>query len=199
MTVDTSDRICVYYLKDQHRICKLNLENNFTNFGIQSLYSPLIASNKPSIIFIGHKETELKQSSVIELIKYQKLIRKGVLSEFEGKSMLNYASDCDCRNYFEGGNMTADAFKSKTNFEFLKSEHSLGRQTGTSLIFSVKIKDILLRCYPDLRIPFKNKVPLKKIFENHTLRELHSFDLGKLNILNIKETQTPRVKFMDRR
>lgn len=52
MSIDTSNRCCLYYLKDKHKIAKISFENSGKNYDIQKMYSPLINTSNGNFLII---------------------------------------------------------------------------------------------------------------------------------------------------
>ena len=63
-------------------------------------------------------------------------------------------------------------------YDYLEFKHNSRNNDGKSYLGIIKIKDILFKCFPDIRIPIKNGIAIKKIMENYTLRNLPQFELS---------------------
>lgn len=68
----------------------------------------------------------------------------------------------------------------KQPYDFAFFNHKIGNEQGKNIIGLIKIKDVFLKCYPELRISIKNNSSIKKIMENNTLKSLTLHEISKL-------------------
>ncbi len=187
LVLDASNNICLYFCKDKHRICKINFTSSNTKYGIQQMYIPLIQASKDYLVSIGKSPISIKKKNIIELISFQTNENKPVLSDFIDKDWTNWCIDENSKPY-KNTNFDIDEMTLfPKDFNFINFKHEIGC-SEKSLIFSIKTKEILSKCYPELRGAFKNKIPFKKLLDLYKLKEIPSYyDMP--NLINVTSKQ----------
>lgn len=197
LVIDTSNRIVLYYTKDSHKICKIilpspnmknrkmsgnsNFSSNVQNFySIQNLYQPLIQSNKEYIVFIGKDNIKYNKLNVVDLINFQTKLTKSPIEKYSSSDWINWSIKENSIPY-EGISFDVDEMTLfPTKYNYIHYNHIIGNKSKKSFLFSYKIKDLLIKCYPELRLAFKNKMQFKKILDSYTLSDLPSFYEGSI-------------------
>jgi hypothetical protein len=184
LVVDTQDKICLYHTKQQEKAGRIFLENLNKNYKFSYFNKILLGYTEEFLIFSCHKDKSEKESkNLLNLIKFQKQKEKPVLEEYRGLG----SSMSSGFNNFNSFNNFLQSFYSNNNLEVKKSY---------LLIF--KIKDIIMKCYPQLIMANKKGYSIKKLMLKYDLRNLPQ--LGKkekIDSLSILDIGKKKRKYSD--
>ena len=182
LIIDQSQKICVYNNKEKTKICKIQIQNDEDNYKISNINKLLMDSSQEYLIFINEKDkSESVKYTVLDLIKSQLSNKKGVMEEYT-----------NCEHF---------------NFNQMRLKDS-AIESKSSYISVLKIKELILKCYPQFALIVKKGLSLKKImmkFDSNNLpfgEEMKSGIQGKSFINNLtialskskKETSSKKKK-----
>lgn len=224
--------MCLYYTKDQNKICKLGLNYNVNEskgfYSLSNLNSSLVSCNKDYLIFVcklSSKETFLKHNikhnyNIIDMIEFINYKDKPVYKDYLKKDLINlHVYNNENAYVLENNNLetisinnndlsktnpaliSTDKYKTKLNnncnklFEFDDNYVNYSLDFGynndklntinsdNNNLFYFKIKDLLIKCYPELRFMLKTKkMQFKKILDEFELNNLPKYENCKLFI-----------------
>lgn len=171
------------------------------------MYFPLVDYSKEFIIFILNNEIEVKKPNIIEMINFQMKPKKTLIEESDNLNWLNRQINVNSSEYYLKKQSEINAFNDmlnnkksmasdidslpqqrqfiKNQYDYIFFKHLIGNTDGGSLIGYIKTKDIIFRCYPELRAATKNGLSIKKIMENYILKRLPQFELSILLTIKI--------------
>ena len=165
LVIDQSQKICVYNNKEKTKICKILLKNEDVNFKISNITKLLMDTSQEYLVFITEKDkSERINYTVLDLIKSQLSKDKKVMEEYTHSEPFNF------------------------NLSSLKDSAIESKKSYISIL---KIKDLILKCYPQYALIVKKGLSLKKImmkFDSNNLPfgdEIKSGMLGKMIISNL--------------
>jgi hypothetical protein len=148
MILDSNEKLSLYHNKEKEKCGKILLESMGKNYKISYYNKFLFSYNEEYIILVCNKDKRPKNKhSLLDFIKFQKIEKKDILPEFQ--KMQN-----DYINYFQ------TLPRDKKNKTYL-------------LMF--KIKELIVKCYPELAIVQKKGYSLKKIMEKYDMNNIPNF------------------------
>lgn len=155
LVIDQSQKISVYNIKEKNKICKIHLRSEDENYKITNINSLLIDYNQEYIIFIAEKDnSECINYSVIDLIKFQSKKNKDVIKEYLNTEPFNY-----------NRRINSDIGCKNTYISVLK------------------IKDLILKCYPQFGYHIKKGLSIKKLLILYDSCSLPMTDEMKVNVI----------------
>lgn len=155
LLVDTDGKICLYNSKESHKIAKLILENTHKSYKISYFNKHLISSTQEFIVFVCEKYPERKEKlNLIDLINFQNQKNTSVLKEYASRNL-------DFSNYYQ--NFLTENITPKKSY-----------------ILTFRIKELLLKCYPQMIMANKKGMSLNKIMSKYKMDNLPNFESSKI-------------------
>lgn len=136
------------------------------------------------------------------MIEFQKNSNNNTLENYVGINWLNNQLNLNSKDYYEKKETEIRIFNEKLKkvkeknldeeitiepktlkkaiFDYNFFTHKVGNSQGKSLFAVIKLKDLFLKIYPEMRIPIKNGLSIKKIMETYTLSCLPQFEISKI-------------------
>jgi hypothetical protein len=155
LLIDTQDKLCLYNNKEKEKSGRILLENSNKNYKISYFNKLLMGHTEEYLLFTCNKDKSVKETkNLLNLIKFQKQKEKPVLDQY----ISNTNSSTGFNNYFQ------NCF-SNINVESKKS-----------YLIIFKIKEIIMKCYPQMIMVNKKGYSFKKIMLKYDLKNLPMFD-----------------------
>lgn len=129
-----------------NKICKINLRSEEERFKLTNITNLLIDYNQEYMIFVVEKDkSEFINYTVLDLINFQSQNEKGVMKEY---------------NNIEPFNIIRSTLKEKLPI------------SKNSYISFLKIKDLIIKCYPQLAFHIKKGLSIKKLMLRYEISNM---------------------------
>jgi hypothetical protein len=149
LIMDTSEKLSLYHSKEKEKCGKILLESLGKNYKLSYYNKFLISINEDYLIVVCNKDKSQKpKQSLLDFIKFQKIPKKEILKEFENikKDFIN----------------------------FFQSQLPQGKK-NKSYFLMFKVKELIVKCYPELAIVQKKGFSLKKMMEKYDMNNIPNF------------------------
>jgi hypothetical protein len=138
-------------MKEKNKICKIMLKNETDRYKITNYTNLIMDFNQEYIVFVVEKDkSEAKNYTVLDLINFQTKKDKSVMNEFNNIEPFNF------------------------NYQLNLAGKNI--ETKSSYISLLKIKDLILRCYPQFGLVIKKGLSLKKIMMRYDSKNVLTGD-----------------------
>ena len=129
-----------------NKICKINLRSEEERFKLTNITNLLIDYNQEYMIFVVEKDkSEFINYTVLDLINFQSQNEKGVMKEY---------------NNIEPFNIIRSTLREKLPI------------SKNSYISFLKIKDLIIKCYPQLAFHIKKGLSIKKLMLRYEISNM---------------------------
>ena len=149
MILDTEEKLCLYNNKEKEKCGKVLLESGSKRYKLSYYNKFLLSSNEEHMIITCNKDKRPREkTNLIDFIKFQKNENKQILDEFQS-----------CQNDY---------------INYFQTNPSQNEKKTYLLVY--KVKDLLIKCYPQLALVQKKGYSLKKIMEKYEMNNIPVFN-----------------------